>query len=107
MTNLYGSICLSDIKREWITESNNGKKYLNIEVKQMRQPSKFGATHTVKVSIKREQRKENDNYYIGNLKVSQYGADANVAALKQDAATPVQQVAEAFNAEVINDDLPF
>lgn len=75
MANLFGSICLSDIPKELITTAKNGKKYLNIEVKQMRQPSQFGHTHTVKVSVKKEERKDGVNYYIGNLKVSKYGND--------------------------------
>ena len=75
MTNLFGSICLSDIPKELITTAKNGKKYLNIEVKLMRQPSQYGHTHTVKASVKKNERKEGVNYYIGNLKVSKYGND--------------------------------
>lgn len=76
MANLFGSICLSDIPKELITTAKNGKKYLNIEVKQMRQPSQYGHTHTVKASVKRDERKDGVNYYIGNLKVSKYGNDS-------------------------------
>lgn len=75
MANLFGSICLSDIPNELITTAKNGKKYLNIEVKQMRQPSQYGHTHTVKASVKRDERKDGVNYYIGNLKVSKYSND--------------------------------
>lgn len=76
MVNLFGSIRLSDIPKELITTAKNGKKYLNIEVKQMRQPSQYGHTHTVKASVKRDERKDGVNYYIGNLKVSKYGNDS-------------------------------
>lgn len=71
--NLYGSICLSDIPRELIKEHENGRRYLNIEIKELATPSKFGATHAIKASVKREDRKEGVNYFIGNLKPSQYG----------------------------------
>lgn len=104
MTNLFGSICLSDIPKELITTAKNGKKYLNIEIKQMRQPSQFGHTHTVKASVKRDERKEGVNYYIGNLKLSKYGND--------DAATTPSDAVEvppvAVNDTPTNDDdLPF
>lgn len=103
MTNLYGSICLSDILGELITESKNGKKYLNIEVTALRQPSQYGATHAVKMSVKKADRKEGVNYYIGNLKPSKFG---NEDATATQAAPPVsasQYEAPATN----NNDLPF
>lgn len=73
--NLYGSICLSDIPKELIVQHENGKKYLNIEIKELTTPSNYGTTHTVKASVKKAERKEGTNYYIGNLKPSQYGND--------------------------------
>ena len=42
------SVCLSDLPAEHINEFN-GKKYINLELKEMRQPDKFGKTHTVTV----------------------------------------------------------
>lgn len=101
MTNLFGSICLTDIPKELITTAKNGKKYLNIEVKKMRQPSQFGYTHTVKASVKRDERQEGVNYYIGNLKVSKFGNDGEA----QEAA-PVAQ-ASAFDTPNDPNDLPF
>lgn len=101
MVNLFGSICLTDIPKELITTAKNGKKYLNIEVKQMRQPSQFGHTHTVKASVKRDERQEGVNYYIGNLKVSKFGNDGEVQV-----ATTVEQ-APAFSAPNDPNDLPF
>ena len=86
MANLYGSICLSDIPKELITESKNGKKYLNIEVTALRQPSQYGATHAVKMSVKKDDRKEGVNYYIGNLKPSKFGKEDATAT---QAAPPV------------------
>lgn len=103
MQNLYGSICLSDILGELITESKNGKKYLNIEVTALRQPSQYGATHAVKMSVKKADRKDGVNYYIGNLKPSKFGNE-NAAATQ--AAPPVS--ASQHEAPATNDnDLPF
>lgn len=104
MANLFGSICLSDIPKELITTAKNGKKYLNIEIKQMRQPSQFGHTHTVKASVKRDERKEGVNYYIGNLKLSKYGNDSE--AQETQGATPVAQAPE-YDAPNNPNDLPF
>jgi hypothetical protein len=43
------SICLSDLPAEHITTANNGKKYINLEVSEMKQPDQWGKTHTVTV----------------------------------------------------------
>jgi hypothetical protein len=103
MTNLYGSICLSDIPNELITESKNGKKYLNIEVTALRQPSQYGATHAVKMSCKKADRKEGVNYYIGNLKPSKFGNEDATAAQTAPPVSAPQYEAPATN----NNDLPF
>lgn len=108
MANLYGSICLSDIPRELITTSKNGKKYLNIEVNELRQPSQYGATHAVKMSVKKGDRKEGVNYYIGNLKPSKFGNDDTatpVAATQPDAVRATPAVAD--DTPINDDDLPF
>ena len=101
MANLFGSICLTDIPKELITTAKNGKKYLKIEVKQMRQPSLFGYTHTVKASVKRDERQEGVNYYIGNLKVSTFGNDGEAQEAAPVAQTP------AFDTPNDPNDLPF
>lgn len=67
---LYGSICLSDIPKEYITKSEkNGKQYLNIAVPKLKNKGKFGETHAISVSIPRDQRNPDEKpIYIGNLK---------------------------------------
>lgn len=109
MTNLYGSICLSDIPKELITTSKNGKKYLNIEVNELRQPSQYGATHAVKMSVKKADRKEGVNYYIGNLKPSKFGnEDAATTATVTTSSDAVDVPPAAVNDTPTNDDdLPF
>lgn len=102
MAGFYGSLCLTDIPKELITVGKNGKKYLNIEIGQRRQPSQYGATHYVKASVKAEQKREGVNYYIGELKPSKY---ENNGQQSQNAA-PAQQP-QAFNQPNDDGDLPF
>ena len=82
MENLYGSICVSDIDKTQIYESKNGKKYLNIEVKEMKQPGKYGDTYFIKISAK--QREEAKNYIIGNLKPSKFNNTAPTSVDSDD-----------------------
>ena len=78
---------MSDIPKEMITTAQNGKKYLNIEVNELRQPSQYGATHSVKMSVKKADRKEGVNYYIGNLKPSKYGNNEAAQVVQTPEAT--------------------
>lgn len=96
-------MCLTDIPKELITVGKNGKKYLNIEIGERRQPSQFGATHYVKASVKAEQKRDGVNYYIGDLKPSRY--DNNQPS--QQAAAPAAAPQQAFNQPNDDGDLPF
>lgn len=102
MAGFYGSLCLSDIPKELITVGKNGKKYLNIEIGERRQPSQYGATHYVKCSVKSEQKREGVNYYIGELKPSKYDSGGQ----QQGKAVAAQQP-KSFNSPDENGDLPF
>lgn len=99
MANLYGSLCLSDIPKELITVGKNGKKYLNIVVNERREVSQYGMTHYVKAYVKRDQAREGVNYYIGELKPSDYQNNGNAAAPAVSSSIP--------GASQDNDDLPF
>lgn len=101
MAGFYGSLCLTDIPKELITTGKNGKKYLNIEIGERRQPSQYGATHYVKASVKAEQKRDGVNYYIGDLKPSRYDGQA----AQQSAAPETQN--QAFNVPDKDGDLPF
>lgn len=81
--DLFGSICLSDIPKELIREGKNGKKYLSIEVRERREMGRFGDTHYVKAYCKKDERKDDVNYFIGDLKPSSYGTEN--AAMPQPA----------------------
>ena len=54
MSNFYGSICLSDIPKRLIEDGKNGKKYLRIEVREMKQAGQYGDTHFIVASCKKE-----------------------------------------------------
>ena len=65
---LRGSIRLDDIREDMISTAENGKRYLNIIVAQRREVSKYGNTHYIKVSVPKEKKNPELNYYIGDLK---------------------------------------
>lgn len=46
--NLYGRICLDAIPDELVFVGNDGKRYVNIDVKERREPSQYGETHYIK-----------------------------------------------------------
>ena len=63
--DFYGSICLSDIPRRLIKEGKDGKKYLNINISERKEVGKFGETHFIAASCKKEDRVEGENRFIG------------------------------------------
>lgn len=95
-------MCLTDIPKELITVGKNGKKYLNIEIGERRQPSQYGATHYVKASVKAEQKRDGVNYYIGDLKPSRYDNSQPTQNVATTAAAP-----QSFNQPNDDGDLPF
>lgn len=74
MSNLFGSICLSDIPREVMKKvmCKDGveRVYLNISIGAFKEPKTFNDkkyTHYVSCAPKNAERKEGVNYYLGNL----------------------------------------
>lgn len=93
---LTGSICLTDIPKEFITEGKNGKKYVNFAVSKRKEVSQFGETHTITVSKPKDQRKEGEGLtFIGGLKEWKGNG--------QQSSSPIQTT--STSAE--EDDLPF
>lgn len=91
------SICLSDIPKERIKITNNGKKYLAITVQDLREADEYGNTHSVYATQTKEEREAKEKRtYIGRGKEFVF----------QSARPSVEQVAELPVAEDI-DDLPF
>ena len=66
------SLTVSDIPKEKIivgAEEKGSKKYLNISIDRMKEPDKFGNTHTVYVSQTKEEREaKTPKVYIGKGK---------------------------------------
>lgn len=99
MANYTASICLTDIPRQFIREGRNGKKYLNIYIGERKQPSQYGDTHFIKVSIPREQQQEGEDYFIGDAK--------ELAARTQQSAPKAAPAAAPIPPQDDNDDLPY
>jgi hypothetical protein len=63
------SICLSDIPKDKITISSNGKKYVNIVVDQRKEKDQYDNTHTVYMSQSKDERQAKvPKKYVGNGK---------------------------------------
>lgn len=91
----YGSLCLSDIPRRLIKQGKDGKKYLNISIVERRQVGKFGETHFIAASCRKEDQVEGENRFIGGCQ----------PFAKKEAVTP-ESVAQ-MPAAADDDDLPF
>ena len=103
MSSYYGSICLSDIPRSQMKKvmCKDGKEkiYLNIWVGERKEPVTFGNntfTHYISCSPKKEERKDGENYFIGDLQT--YNPQPSAPTPEQIQAAP--SVSE-------DDDLPF
>ena len=111
--DLFGSICLTDIPKELIrTSEKNGKKYITIEVRERREPGKFGDTHYVKAYCKAAERKENVNYFIGDLKPSSFEREVGIMPQPANVEQAVPRQASIDDllkatTKPQDDDLPF
>ena len=54
------SVCLSDLPKEHINEYK-GKKYINLEITEMKRPDDYGKTHTVTVDTWKPEAKKDDH----------------------------------------------
>lgn len=70
-------------------------KFINIDVNEKQQVDQYGNSAYLKVACKKDQQKQGLNYFLCDLKTSQY----------QDSQTQ-QQVAQA-TANNVDDDMPF
>lgn len=61
-----GSLCLSDIEARHIKEIN-GKKYLSFKACQLKEVSQYGDTHFIAINVKKEDRVEGENLFIGHM----------------------------------------
>jgi len=86
---LTGSICLTDINKEKITTSKNGKKYININVWINEDVDSYGNIASIQQYLGKDVKEKN---YIGNLKEFE---------AKQTKQEPEQM------QDIESDDLPF
>ncbi len=94
--DLYGSICLSDIPKRLIKKADNGKLYLNINVIERKEVGKYGDTHFIVASCRKEELREGENRFIGDCKTFAPRRVSPDDVEKSPVATPEE-----------TDDLPF
>lgn len=72
MNQLFiGSICVSDIPKEKLTQAKNGKLYLNIDIWINAENDQYGNIGSVSVRQSKEQRESKEKkVYFGNFKTS-------------------------------------
>ena len=73
MANFYLDICLSDIPKERIRTSANGKKYLKAIVRPRKEVDRDGYDHYIAVSIPASERQEGAGpAFIGRAQEKEY-----------------------------------
>lgn len=72
------------------TDLDDGKQLSRIylQVNERRNPSKNGYTHYIKVSVKKDERQEGVNYFVGNLKSYEYETPQEVAVIEEEDGLP-------------------
>lgn len=67
------SICVSDIPKDRIKQANNGKKYIDVCVSELRKPDAYENTHCVFMRQSKEEREAGkDRIFIGKGKAVQF-----------------------------------
>lgn len=95
MADFYGSLCLTDIPKRLIKVGKDGKKYLNINISERKEVGKFGETHFIAASCKKEERVEGENRFIGACQPF------------APKVAPTPEEIEKMPAAENNDELPF
>lgn len=110
MENLYGQLdltALGNLCRQHpqlikkVNFRDGEHQLLNIDLFAKQQADQYGNVAVIKASCKKDERKDNLNYYIANLKVSSYQDDNN----KGNAQKPVQN--GSSQEQQGGDNLPF
>lgn len=91
---LKGFLRLSSIPKELVQTTNQGLKGVYISVSELREPSKFGATHTITIWDKEAKKA----IYIADLKPDEWSDPEHVKN------SPAAQMAKTDEGK---DDLPF
>lgn len=103
MSNLLGSICLSNIPREQMKKvmCKDGVEriFVNVFIGEKKTPQEFNGrkyTHSISCAPKKEERKDGVNYFIGDLQTYE----------PETQAPTVEQIQAAPSVSPV-DDLPF
>jgi len=87
---LLGSICLSNIPKSEIKKvmCKDGKErlYLNVAVIERKEKGQYGDTHFISCAPKKEERKDDQSYIIGDLK--EWNPEPQTPTPEQIAAAP-------------------
>lgn len=76
---------VSAIPKEKIKQLDNGKKFLNLVLLEMKQPDKYGNTHTVAISQTKEEREAKvPSIYVGKAKATGKALPPNAVGTTQD-----------------------
>lgn len=100
MALLIGSICLSNIPRSEIKKikckDGQERLFLNVAVIERKEKGQFGDTHFISCAPKKDERKDDVSYIIGDLK--EWNPEPQMPTAEQiAAANPITE----------SDDLPF
>ena len=100
-------ICLTDVPKELITESKNGKKYLKLVLNKRKSEGKFGETHTLQLSQTKEQREAKAvPVYVGSGKEFQFSKTTENKPQSTTSTGLNDDAAQMFN-DTPYGDLPF
>lgn len=81
------SICLTDIPKSAIYESQNGKKYLSVDILPKREPDHWGKTLNVALSQTKEQREAKaETVWLGNGKTLVFEQKTEATILQTNAS---------------------
>ena len=113
---MYGQISLTklwaitqqqkDLVKEVTFKDGHKEKLLNISILVNDQPNQYGKIGAVRVDCKRDQQQQNLNYWIADLKPSQFQDDQQPAPQPQQQSNweaPIPPIGQAEE----EDDLPF
>jgi hypothetical protein len=76
MSQLFiGSICVSDIPKDKLTQAKNGKLYLNVDIWVNEEKDKYENIGSISVRQTKEEREAKEKKtYLGNFKTSELKA---------------------------------
>ena len=62
------SICISKLDTSMVKKGKDGKDYLNVNIVLFDEPNQYGSIGMIEVYVPKEQKQDDKNYIVGNLK---------------------------------------